>query len=118
MSWSFSEWSPDDTPGIVLDVTRPGAWDDLAHFYAGATRNEPLQRIIEIAKALNVVNVVVERRYIDLDWRSEHAHYYGHTFRRYPSVCHRLHFFTTRVPDDLIRKSSRGRVNGITGSVC
>ncbi len=41
--------------------------------------------------------VLIEQRYIDLDWRSEHAAFYGTTFVRYPSVCHRAHFFTQAV---------------------
>jgi hypothetical protein len=41
--------------------------------------------------------VVVERRYIDLDYRSEHSRFYSGTFRRYPSVCHRLHFFSSDI---------------------
>lgn len=38
--------------------------------------------------------VLAERRYIDIDYRSEHSRFYSTTFVRYPSVCHRLHFFT------------------------
>jgi len=41
---------------------------------------------------------VIEYRYIDPDYRSEHSRFYSITFRRYPSVAHRIHFFTLPPP--------------------
>jgi hypothetical protein len=41
---------------------------------------------------------VVEYRYIDQDYRSEHQAFYAGTFRRYPSVAERLLFFRGRPP--------------------
>jgi hypothetical protein len=55
----------------------------------------------ESPKTHKVESIVVERRYIDADYRSEHSSFYSTTFQRYPSVAHRLHFFTTRVADSL-----------------
>ena len=48
-----------------------------------------------------MVCIVKEPRYIDADWRSQLARFYNGAFRRYPSVCHRLHFFTQQVDPDL-----------------
>ncbi len=101
MTWSFVDWSPDDQPGEIVNVTSLGAWGQLEDYYTSGAGNAPLNRIFTIAKAHGVKSVVIERRYIDLDWRSEHAHFYGHNFQRYPSVCHRLHFFADHVPGDL-----------------
>jgi hypothetical protein len=101
VTWSFVEWTPDDSPGSVHDMSRPEAWERLANFYGGGKTNYPLERIIQIARAHGVRSVVVERRYIDLDWRSEHACFYGHKFERFPSVCHRLHFFTEHLKPNL-----------------
>ena len=101
MTWSFIDWSPDDSAGHVLDLTEAGAWDRLSSFYTRDGESPPLARVIEIAQAHGVQSIVVERRYIDLDWRSEHARFYGHTFKRYPSISHRLHFFTEQVPPSL-----------------
>ncbi len=61
----------------------------------------PLLRVIEIAIAHGVQSVLVETRYIDADWRSEHARFYTTTYTRYPSVAHRAHFFTRPLPSDL-----------------
>lgn len=61
----------------------------------------PLLRVIGIAIAHGVQSVLVETRYIDADWRSEHARFYTTTYMRYPSVAHRAHFFTKPLPPDL-----------------
>jgi hypothetical protein len=101
VTWSFTTWSPDDGPGEVHDSSQPQVWDKLTADYTNGNGNPALERIFEIARQHGVVSVVREYRYIDADWRSQHAHFYNGTFRRYPSVCHRLHFFTRPVPTDL-----------------
>ncbi len=76
MSLAFDQWSPDDDPGEVVDVGAPGGWDAIrANYTAPSTPSLPLERIIEIAQAHGVQSVVVEKRYIDSDWRSEHANF-------------------------------------------
>ena len=73
-------------------------------------RSVPFERIVQIARQLGTTSVVVERRYIDHDYRSEHSHFYSTTFKRFPSVCHQLHFFTKQVDPDLrnLREASEG----------
>ena len=101
MTWPFLAWSPDDSAGAVYDVTVPGTWDELVEFYAGGAGSRPLERVVEIARGHGVRSVVVEQRYLDPDWRSEHGAFHGRLFRRHPSVCHRWHLFTDDVPADL-----------------
>lgn len=101
MTWSFTTWSPDDSPGEVHKTSKPEIWDRLLDYYTNSNGNRALARVFTIARDHGVVSVVCERRYIDADWRSQHARFYNGTFRRYPSVCHRLHFFTRQVPADL-----------------
>lgn len=128
MARRFVDWYNDDTPGgKLVDLTEPGGWTDLRDAYTlgdpdehevsaaqhaeggdpedisvgGLPNLQPFDRVLEIAKLHDATTVVVEPRYIDLDFRSEHSHFYGSTFRRYPSVCDRLHFFTERPKDDL-----------------
>lgn len=106
MSWSFNDWTPDDAPGEVRTVTADRAtWQPMIDFYTARHGSPQLERIFEIARGHGVRTVVVEKRYVDADWRSEHANFYGTTFRRYPSVCHRLHFFSAPVPENLDRLS-------------
>jgi hypothetical protein len=98
---ALADWSPSGQPGSVFDMTVPDAWESLAADYTHSNGDAPLDRIFEIAQALGVINIVKEPRYIDADWRSQLSRFYNGTFRRYPSVCHRLHFFTRPVPPDL-----------------
>jgi hypothetical protein len=100
MALTFDTWSPDDEPGEVVDVSTAMGWEYVHSTYASKSDDAPLRRIIEIAKAHGVESVIVERRYIDADWRDEHTNFYGSTFRRYPSVCHRLHFFSAPIALD------------------
>ena len=88
----YFQWTVDDEPGDVVDVSVAGGWDFIRDRFA-PEGNAALDQIILIAKEHEVSVVFVERRYIDIDFRSEHTGFYGGTFRRYPSVCHRLHFF-------------------------
>ena len=45
--------------------------------------------------------MAIEHRYIDRDYRNEHSRFYSGTFRRYPSVTHRLHFFAAPPPAEI-----------------
>lgn len=101
MTLSLTEWSPPGQPPTVYDVSDPSRWDALRAEYAHELWSGPLERVFEIARSHGVVCVVKEPRYIDADWRSQLAHFYNGSFRRYPSVCHRLHFFTEPVEPSL-----------------
>jgi len=101
MPLSFTEWSPDDRPGEVHSIESEADLVDLARRYSADGNNRALNRILDIARQHGVKSVVIENRYIDSDWRSQHAEFYGSTFTRYPSVCHRLHFFTAVIPSNL-----------------
>ncbi len=100
MTVSGGRWSLDDQPGEIIPVS-PHVWTDLLHDYAGREACPALQRIIEVAQEHGVTFLIREFRYIDMDWRSEHARFYSATYRRYPSVTHRIHFFTGDTPTDL-----------------
>jgi hypothetical protein len=101
MVLGLTDWSRSGEPPTVFDMTTASAWDRLISQYAHRSAARPLDRIFEIARAHGVVCVVKEPRYIDTDWRSQLARFYNGAFRRYPSVCHRLHFFTRQVDPDL-----------------
>jgi len=98
---TFFDWTATDDPGTVIDVRQPGAWEALRDSYSVKGSSSQLNQVIALSRGHGVQSVVVEFRYIDLDYRSEHSSFYGTTFRRYPSVCHRLHFFADVVAADL-----------------
>lgn len=94
----FHDWSgePGD-PGRILDLRASGALDHLLDLY-GRARPEVLSRVLAQAYALGGQMAVIEYRYLDPDYRNEHSRFYSGTFRRYPSVAHRLHFFSEPPP--------------------
>jgi hypothetical protein len=99
---NLREWSAGEQPAVIYDMTLPGSWNRLRLLYAHAGGpGRQFARILEIAENHGVISILVERRYVDADWRSQLARFYNGTLRRYPSVCHRMHFFSTPVPDDL-----------------
>lgn len=107
----FFEW----TPFALLkteSLDHDAAWDKLYYRYTtpplGTSRKSlALKRVLAVARENRAGSVVTEYRYIDADYRDEHSRFYSGTFRRYPSVCHRLHFFQGRVLDlDAIRDSA------------
>lgn len=109
----------------VVDVSTSTGWDavreqvlpPLVHTWhdEAATDDQPdvgpstpFERVIEIARMHDVQTVLIEDRYIDPEWQSEHSMYYGRTFDRPPNVSKRLHFFKQQLATfaDLARCSS------------
>lgn len=101
----LASWYPFATPALVVstDPDSDDGWDELREKYTPQRRNRPFERIISIAQEHGVRSVLIEPRYVDPHYRSEHSRFYSSTFQRYPSICHRLHFFTQAVPEDLSR---------------
>ena len=96
---NLQDWSV-DRPADAVDLTLPGALDSLLRQYGGS-RPDVLRNILAHAFDLGAQSAVLEYRYLDADYRSEHSRFYSTTFRRYPSITHRLHFFAERLPADL-----------------
>lgn len=88
----FGEWTPSQIAQVV-DLRPPRALLELIAYYEGS-RRDVLEQVIGQAYTLGAQSAVVEYRYLDPDYRSEHSSFYSTTFRRYPSVAHRLHFFS------------------------
>lgn len=97
----FFDWTANDSPASIVRPVTDEDWSDLAARYMGTNPSPQLLRVLELARAHGVVSIVIEHRYIDADYRSEHSAFYSTTFLRYPSVCDRLHFFIEDVDDQL-----------------
>lgn len=99
---SFDGWAENSSAFITrYDFSSDNGLTEFYTRYTGGHGNPALFRIIQIAVEHRVKGVLVETRYIDADWRSEHARFYSTTYVRYPSVAHRAHFFTKPLPEDL-----------------
>ena len=97
--------SPD--PAEVRTLGSQADWDDFRDdcerliSEAGA-HMEPFARCLEVAQAGGATSVVVETRYMDVDYRSEFSAFYSRGFLTPPPSARRLHFFTATLrPDQL-----------------
>lgn len=98
---NFADWAgPPGEPGLVVDLRVPGALGELLTRY-GAARPRVLANVLAHAYGLGAQMAVIEYRYLDADYRNEHSRFYSGTFRRYPSIAHRIHFFSTAPPAEL-----------------
>ena len=103
----LAEWTK-DVPADAVDLTRPGALHGLLATYGGS-QPDVLQAVLSQAYALGAQSAVLEYRYLDPDYRNEHSRFYSTTFRRYPAVAHRLHFFSQPLPSELMSANEPAR---------
>ena len=103
-------WEMPD-PGEVRVLGSSSDWDDLANEYELLLADDlpgdhmgphmgPFNRCLAVARANGATSVVVETRYLDLDYRSEFSSYYSHGFRTPPHSSRRLHFFRAPLRDE------------------
>jgi hypothetical protein len=108
---NLQDWSA-TVPADAIDLTAPGALTSLVDRYGGSSPLV-LQALLGHAYALGAQSAVLEYRYIDLDYRNEHSRFYSTTFRRYPSVTHRLHFFAQPMPKELSSSDQPARFGAL-----
>lgn len=89
-------WNDPD-PAEVFHPTNDAEWDAALQRYLGSINDLPLRRCIEVARSLGATTLVVETRYLDLDYRSEFSAYYSRQFADVPDAAHRLHLFSKRI---------------------
>jgi hypothetical protein len=107
--WTHAE------PARAFDLYKPPDYAELWAEYGGL-QSKLFGRVMAVADRIDARFVLVEYRYIDADYRSEYSRFYSTTYKRYPSVTHRLHFFTelddealdTRRPSNFDQKSYLG----------
>lgn len=89
---SLASWT-DATRVEFFDLDARTDFLRLSSLYEGI---EPglFHALIGRARDAGARTVVSEHRYVDADYRSEHSAFYSTTYRRYPSIAHRLHFFS------------------------
>ena len=59
----------------------------------------PLERILRIVEGLGCRTVLIERRYVDPDYRSDYSRFWSHTFEGRDPFATRLHFFTRHIDE-------------------
>ncbi len=86
-------WNNPD-PAEVYHPKNDAEWNFALRRYLGSHYPDPFNRCIEVARLLGAMTLVIETRYIDLDYRSEYSAYYSKQFLDTPDATHRLHFFS------------------------
>lgn len=87
---------------LHLDPDDEGQWADLLRVLTAEMHPKvlgPLARIFEVVRSRECSSVVIEHRYVDLDFRSEYAVFWAERFEfedRRP-LTRRLHFFACHV---------------------
>jgi len=89
-------WTDPD-PAEVHYPTTDAEWAVVLSRYLGSLNDAPLLRCIEVVRSLGAATLVVETRYLDIDYRSEFSAYYSRQFADVPDSAHRLHFFAKRL---------------------
>lgn len=97
MSPPSADWEQPD-PAELLLLTSDQDWAALSDRYDSRNRT-PLKRCLEVARANGALSIVIETRYIDLDFRSEYSAFYARTFESVAHSAHRLHFFAAQLAD-------------------
>jgi hypothetical protein len=123
LAHSVLPWVDPAAYGDVLHPKSDGDWDELVGLYAQP--DTPFAAVLAVARESGCSSIVVEHRYIDLDFRSEHAAFWSLRFEVPPPFTRRLHFFTAEIDKDqlhdlsadagylgysILRPVSRGRV--------
>ena len=76
----------------------PGEWNALLDRYSGLTSGTMLSadafnNTFDVIRQAGAKHALLEREYIDIDYRNEFAHFYAGTFRTTSDRCERIHFF-------------------------
>ena len=91
-------WVQPAVHGEVLHPQSEQDWDALVDTYAAP--DTPFAKVLAVARESGCQTIVVEHRYIDLDFRSEHAAFWSMRFKVPPPFTRRLHFFTSHLEDN------------------
>ena len=82
---------------FALDPAADSNWEDaLVRALASGTPDKaigPLRSVLDIARSHGCRTAVLERRYLDLDYRSDYAAFWSKRFEDRATVASRLHFF-------------------------
>ena len=94
----LDKWEyPDQPAGFLLHPDTPDEWRKGLEPYLGSRNDSPLLRCLQVALDNKAMTMVIETRYIDVDYRSEYSAYFSRLFKKVPSSTHRVHFFSGKI---------------------
>jgi hypothetical protein len=116
MTGSGGQWDlPYPFDVVSLDPADDGEWRALGLALSRADEGDaatdrPLIRCLEIARENGARTLVIETRYVDLDYRSEFSAFYSKAFDTFEDCCQRLHFFSESIsPRQVLRLTKTQR---------
>lgn len=105
----------DPDPADIVSLREQSDWQSLRERYDPNSYGRPLERCLEVARENGAKTVVIETRYIDLDYRSEYSSFFSKTFTGTPDTTHRLHFFKAELQLEEIAALPLGARRGYLG---
>jgi len=94
-------WVEPNRHGWIIHPRDDAGWEALLREYGGDFP-EPLQRVLQVARDGGCSTVVVENRYVDLDYRSEYSAFWSLRFESPSPFARRMHFFRAELRDEQI----------------
>ncbi len=107
----------DPDPAEVVQLLTDSDWDALLGRYEPNYLPRPFERCLEVAKASDARSVIIETRYVDMDYRSEYSSFFSKTFAEIPDSTHRLHFFNADVSKSDLANLSESVVQSYLGYI-
>jgi hypothetical protein len=102
-----SAWVDPNVHGWVLHRSDDEDWRALLQQYGGRYP-DPLEQILRVVSEAGCRTIVVENRYVDLDYRSEYSAFWSLRFQGPSPFARRLHFFTDHLEDGGIHTLPEG----------
>lgn len=83
----------------LLDLEQPDGLSRLVAFFNSLSEQgtRPSSEIVRLIRRQKCRSIIIERNYIDKDYKDEFAHFYSLTLKPHKGVCTRLHFFSCKL---------------------
>jgi hypothetical protein len=93
-------WVDPDLHGWVEKPKDDAAWEKFTREYAGGDAPKPLDQVVKVVRAGGCKTIVIENRYVDIDYRSEYSNFWSLKFDGQSPFTRRLHFFKAELEPD------------------
>lgn len=97
-------WVDPDKAFWLLRPRSEEDWNGLARAYTDDDERHPLNQVLDIARKGGCRTVVVENRYVDVDYRSEYSAFWSKKFDSQSPFARRLHFFAADLDEDRLHR--------------
>ncbi|MET0304764.1 MAG: hypothetical protein ABW196_00870 [Solirubrobacterales bacterium] len=99
-------WVDPDRSFWVRRPRTKGAWTKLAREYTEDEERRPLDQVLAVAREGGCRTVVIENRYVDVDYRSEFTAFWSLKFDNQSSFARRMHFFAADLDEGRLHNLS------------